>query len=211
MDALECLMTRRTAARLVEPEPTPRQLSIILAAATTAPDHKWIRPWRFVVVRGEQRQTVAAAITRAADAVGTLPAALVAKQAAKATRSPLMVVVVASRVPGSKVPRSEQDASAAAAAQNICLAAHALGLGTGWKSVPFSDSDEVRAAFGLTGGEDFLGWVELGTRASDAAPGPRPPVDLADVVSELVDGSLVPYREPALASTGEPAPAFGGG
>jgi nitroreductase len=195
MDALECLFTRRTAARLTGPEPTPEQFVTILRAATTAPDHKWIRPWRFVVVRGDHRHDLAAAIRRAASAAPDLPPALVEKQAAKATRSPSMIVIVASRVAGSKVSRAEQDASAAAAAQNICLAAHALGLGTGWKSVPFSDSDEVRAVLGLTGGEDLLGWVELGTVPPGTQPKDRPPVDLPDVVTELVGGSLVRFDE----------------
>lgn len=205
MDALDCLFTRRTATRLVEPEPSPEQLTTILRAATTAPDHKWIRPWRFVVVRGRHREILAEAITRAAAANADLPPALVAKQAAKATRSPLMIVVVASRVPGSKIPRSEQDASAAAAGQNICLAAHALGVGAAWKTVPFSESDEVRAALGLTGGEDLLGWVELGTPAPGLAPKPRPAVELSEVVAELGDGGLTPYSGPTEAVEAVPA------
>ncbi|MGF7233561.1 MAG: nitroreductase family protein [Frankia sp.] len=206
MDALECLFTRRTAARLVAPEPTPDQFATILRAATTAPDHKWIRPWRFVVVRGEHRHQLAAAIRRAGEANSALPAALIEKQAGKATRSPSMIVIVASRVVGSKISRAEQDASAAAAAQNICLAAHALGLGTGWKTVPFSDSDEVRAALGLTGSEDLLGWVELGAVPVEHAPKPRPPVELSDVVTELVGGSLVSFRESAPVDQAEPEP-----
>ncbi len=133
MDALACLMTRRTATRLVEPGPTTEQLAVILSAATTAPDHKMLRPWRFVVVRGEARATLATAIAEAAQAVGTLPEPVVRKAAGKATRSPALIAVVAARVQ-SKVPVGEQDASAAAAAQNICLAAHALGLASAWKS-----------------------------------------------------------------------------
>ncbi|MEX5632053.1 nitroreductase family protein [Parafrankia sp. FMc2] len=199
MDALACLMTRRTATRLVEPGPTSEQLAVMLTAATTAPDHKMLRPWRFVVVRGEARTTLANAITAAAEAVGGLAEPVIRKAAGKATRSPALIAVIASRVPGAKVPRAEQDASAAAAAQNICLAAHAQGVASAWKSVPLPDSDEVRAVFGLTGGEELLGWVELGT-LSDAVPlPPRPQVDLPAVTAELTtDGVLGPV--PALAA-----------
>ncbi|ABD09444.1 nitroreductase [Frankia sp. CcI156] len=192
MDALACLMTRRTATRLVEPGPTVEQIMIMLGAATTAPDHKMLRPWRFVVVRSDARATLAAAIKRAAEALGGLPEPVIRKTAGKATRSPALIAVVASRV-GSKVPVAEQDASAAAAAQNICLAAHALGVASAWKSVPMQDSAEVRGAFGLTSDEVLVGWVELGTQA-DTAPLPaRPAVRLAQVATEMeVDGTLVP-------------------
>lgn len=164
----------------------------MLTAATTAPDHKTLRPWRFVVVRGDARAALAAAITAAANAVGGLAEPVVRKAAGKATRSPALIAVIASRVPGAKVPRVEQDASAAAAAQNICLAAHAQGVGSAWKSVPMADSDEVRAVFGMTGAEELVGWVELGTLAEAPPLPPRPTVDLAEVAGELTpNGDLI--------------------
>lgn len=192
MDALACLLTRRTATRLVEPGPTSDQLATILRAATTAPDHKMLRPWRFVVVRGEARATLAAAISEAAEAVGGLPEPVVRKAAGKATRSPALIAVIAARV-DSRVPIAEQDASAAAAAQNICLAAHALGVASAWKSVPMLDSAPVRAAFGVAEGEELVGWVELGTQAPNVPVAPRDAVPLGEVAVELaVDGSLRP-------------------
>ncbi len=211
MDALACLMTRRTATRLVEPGPTTEQLAVILSAATTAPDHKMLRPWRFVVVRGEARATLATAIAEAAQAVGTLPEPVVRKAAGKATRSPALIAVVAARVQ-SKVPVGEQDASAAAAAQNICLAAHALGLASAWKSVPLLDSAQVRAGFGLADGEELVGWVELGTQAQGMPLPSRPAVPLDQVAAELaVDGgtlrpvaAVVPDQLPVSAAAAQP-------
>jgi nitroreductase len=198
VDALECLMTRRTATRLVEPGPSTEQITAMLAAATTAPDHKMLRPWRFVVVRGEHRATLAAAISQAAEAVGTLPEPVVRKAAGKATRSPALIAVIAARVPGARISRAEQDASAAAAAQNICLAAHALGVANAWKSVPLPDSPQVRAAFGVRDGEELIGWVELGT-LSDAIPlPPRPPVDLTMVAAELGQDGLAAFSPAAV-------------
>ena len=205
MDALECLMTRRTATGLVEPGPTADQIATMLAAATTAPDHKTLRPWRFVVVQGEHRTVLATAIEKAAIAVGSLAEPVVRKAAGKATRSPALIAVVVSRVPGSKVPRAEQDASAAAAVQNICLAAHALGLGSAWKSVPMSDSDEVRAAFGMTGGEDLVGWVELGQASTERPLPPRPAVPLSSVATELTGRGLVPVSAQTGVDPVEPA------
>ncbi|MCK9924978.1 nitroreductase family protein [Frankia sp. AgPm24] len=197
MDALDCLLTRRTATRLVEPGPSTDQLTAILRAATTAPDHKMLRPWRFVVVRGEARTALAAAITTAAEAVGGLPEPIVRKAAGKATRSPALIAVIAARVE-ARVPVAEQDASAAAAAQNICLAAHAVGVASAWKSVPLLDSAPVRAAFGLRAGEELLGWVELGTQAPNVPVAPRAAVPLEEVALEMAaDGALKPVTESA--------------
>src|SRR6266496_2812855 len=51
MDAMECIMTRRSSGRLVEPAPTAGDLDALLRAAMAAPDHGRLRPWRFVAVR----------------------------------------------------------------------------------------------------------------------------------------------------------------
>lgn len=196
MDALTCLLTRRTVANLTEPGPTTEQLQAILTAAVCAPDHKMLRPWRFVVVRGEARKRLAAAVEAAGVALG-LAEPVIAKGGRKATRSPALVAIVASPVAGGKAPREEQNASVAAAAQNICLAAHALGLGSAWKSVPLGDSDEVRTIFGLAGAESLLGWVELGTPAEVQPRPPRERPTLPEVVTELrADDGFEPMAGP---------------
>lgn len=56
MDALELLMTRRSASRLVDPAPAGEQLQNILRAGMRAPDHKTLQPWQFFVIEGEGRE-----------------------------------------------------------------------------------------------------------------------------------------------------------
>lgn len=51
MDALELLMTRRSASRLVDPAPAGEQLQNILRAGMRAPDHKTLQPWQFLLLR----------------------------------------------------------------------------------------------------------------------------------------------------------------
>jgi nitroreductase len=55
MGALELLHTRESAKRLQEPAPTESALEAIFAAAVRAPDHGQLRPWRFIVIRGDAR------------------------------------------------------------------------------------------------------------------------------------------------------------
>ncbi len=186
MDALTCIETRRTAPQLTGEGPTEEQLDKIFRAATTAPDHKLLRPWRFVVVRGAARRRLGDAFVEAVTDPAAPPAPeYLAKVRYKTERAPLMIVIIASPSREGKAPLWEQHASVAAAAQNLCLAAHALGLGSGWKSAPFCDAEPVRRLLKMTEAEQCFGWIELGQLPPDLKIKERPPVNLSDVVSEL--------------------------
>src|SRR3546814_17682290 len=53
---IDLLTERASAIKLAEPGPSPEQLSAMLKAAVSAPDHGRVRPWRFVVIEGEARK-----------------------------------------------------------------------------------------------------------------------------------------------------------
>ena len=53
MDALELLVNRRSASRLVEPAPQGEQRENIIRAAMRAPDHGTLQPWHFFMIEGE--------------------------------------------------------------------------------------------------------------------------------------------------------------
>jgi nitroreductase len=183
--ALECILLRRSTARLVEPGPGPAELATILQAATTVPDHGSLRPYRFVVVGGAARARFGDALAAAAAAARPdLTPAARDKARHKAFAAPMLVAIIASPCEGMKIPEWEQTASAACTGYALALAAHALGLGAIWKSAAFLDGAPLRAALGMRPGERCLGWVNLGTREG-ADDEPRPAVDLASIVTVL--------------------------
>src|SRR6266540_4320516 len=160
MDAIECIMTRRSSGRLVEPAPSAGDLDALLRAAMAGPDHGRLRPWRFVVVRGPGLERLGEVFAKAhAAREPTVPAAELERTRGKPLRAPLIVVVVSSPKPSPKVPRWEQVASASAAAEN-------LGL-----------SDE----------ESVMVWVYLGTEPEGTRPPPRPDTDPAALSTILDD------------------------
>jgi len=55
MDAIEALLTRRSPVQLKEPAPAGAALDSILRAGIHAPDHGKLRPWRFILLKGEAR------------------------------------------------------------------------------------------------------------------------------------------------------------
>jgi nitroreductase len=192
MDALDCILTRRSHGRLTEPAPSDADLGRLLAAAAAAPDHGLLRPWRFIVLRGHALLRLGEVFAKAEEArgadAGTLvPEEVLARTRAKPLRAPLIVALIASPKESPKVPAWEQLASAAAAAQNLCLAAHALGYGSMWRTGWYGDAPEVRAHLELASSERVMAWIYLGTRRGDAALPPRPLADLAALTAILDD------------------------
>lgn len=176
-DALAMLHTRRSRPALTAPAPDRSELRALLSAASSAPDHGRLRPWRFVVIDGAALGPLgdafaAAHAERAADAT----VAELARTRAKPLRAPMIVVVVAAPREHPKVPGWEQRAAAACVAYGLTLAAHARGFGAMWRTGWYGDAPKVRAHLGLLDGEEVTGWIYLGTPAGPP-PVPRPDVE----------------------------------
>ncbi|MCY1286488.1 putative NAD(P)H nitroreductase YdjA [compost metagenome] len=182
MEALDALLNRVSMARLRDPAPSAEQRDRLFRAALRAPDHGYLRPWRFLSIEGESRQRLgelfaAAVLKRNPDAA---PEAL-SKARAMPLRAPLLVVVIA-RVQGNpKVPEVEQLLSAGCAAQGILLAAHAQGLGAMWRTGEMAHDRFVADGLGLAGNEQIVGFLYLGSVEGDRRSPPE--LDPADFVS----------------------------
>jgi nitroreductase len=175
MDALQALLTRRSPAQLQDPPPAGAALQSILDAAMRAPDHGKLRPWRFLVLRGDARARLGALMADALqrrDPTATPP--LLEKERGKPLRAPLIVVVAAEIIEGHKIPAVEQLLAAGAAAQNLQLAAHALGFGAVWRTGAPAYDPVVKQALGLKPSDAIIGFMYLGTPAAAAAPASVP-------------------------------------
>jgi nitroreductase len=183
MDAIAALTQRVSAGPLVDPAPDDAALATIFAAATRAPDHGRLRPWRFFVVRGDARHALGELLVAAARRRDpATPDAQLERERAKPLRAPLVLVVAARVDHAHKIPAIEQVLSAGTAAQNVMLAAFALGYGCAWKTGGPAYDDAVKAAFGLAPGDAIVGFLYLGTHAKP--PLPPPALDPAQFVTE---------------------------
>ena len=54
-EILRFLQQRNSAPKLTDPGPSELELEGIYEAALRAPDHAWLRPWRFITITGERR------------------------------------------------------------------------------------------------------------------------------------------------------------
>lgn len=171
MQAIDALLKRRSAKTLAEPAPDDGALELLLECASRAPDHGRLRPWRFIVIRGAARERLGDLM---ADQLrrkqpGASSEAL-QRERQKPLRAPLIIVVAAVCNATARIPPIEQILAAGAAAQNIMLAAPALGFGAMWKTGDAAYDDTVKVALGLVAEDSIVGFLYLGTAPADAAP-----------------------------------------
>lgn len=183
MDALELLLGRESAVKLAEPGPGEEALETIFRSALRAPDHGRLRPWRFIVIAREKRERFGDVLAeslrlRQPDATPVM----LERERGKALRAPLIVVVAARVTPSDKIPEVEQLISAGTAAQNIMLAAHALGYGAMWRTGQPAYDAGVKRALGLEPADAIIGFLYIGTRGGGPSPVARPePADFVSV------------------------------
>ena len=185
-ETLDLLRSRRSVAPhlLGPPGPTPEELEALLAIATRVPDHGRLAPWRFVVIEGEARRRIGAAIEAAfradqpeADETRS------AQERDRLARAPTVVAVVSRARPHVKIPEWEQALSAGAVCMLLVVAANAMGFSTSWLTEWFAFDRRVLDALGLEPDERIAGFVHIGRATERPVERPRPA--LADLVTRL--------------------------
>ena len=162
--------------RLGDPGPDNAQIEKILTAASAAPDHGRLTPWRIVVIPRERRHLLGEVFAEALiERDATATEAQKEDARAKAHRGPFLVLVVARLSPelGDTHPQ-ERLISAGSAIQNMLLAAHAMRFGAGLSSGRALYSRQMRALFGLAAHEQPLCFITVGTVQKQKSGEPRP-------------------------------------
>ena len=175
MDAIEAIRTRRSVGKF-STQPVGREtIEVLLEAGAQAPNHYKVRPWRFVVLRGESRDRLGGVMAgifhrRFPEA----PAQALAKERAKPFRSPVIIAVGVDEPSESKVQEIENICAAAAACENILLAAHALGLGGHWRTGDAARDPEIKQFLGLSEKQHLIAFLYIGYVEVQTQPTPRP-------------------------------------
>lgn len=190
--AAELMSARRTVMprRLVEPGPDAGQRQALLAAAASAPDHRSLLPWRFILVPQAQRATLAEVFAQALlerDASATPEQLAQARE--KAFRAPLLMLVVVDGARGDpEVGLHERLLSAGCAVQNLLLMATAQGFGSALTSGKALGAAPLRRCFGLGPADHALCFISVGTVSASRPARARPAV--ADYVQTLGPGIM---------------------
>lgn len=163
MELFDAIFNRQSTSK-VKPDPLPRALiEKLLAAGAQAPNHYKVRPWRFVVLTGDSRErlgeTMAASFKEKFPAV---PEEALAKERGKPLRAPVVIAVGVDTPSEPKVDEVENICAAAAACQNILLAAQAEGLGAIWRTGDSARDPKIKVSLGLAPDQHLIGFIYVG-------------------------------------------------
>lgn len=179
---LQNIHHRQSVGHLIEPAPDVEQLELAFHAALTAPDHHRLKPTRFVVIAGDQREAFGSLLSEAMADLGETEAAQLERVKQHPFRAPMLVVVMTKFQEHAKVPDFEQTLSTGAAVQNFLLALQAQGFATMWRSGAVVESGLFKKALGLEEKDLVSGIIYVGT-AAKAIP-PRGEINIQDYVSD---------------------------
>ncbi len=184
-ETLEFLRSRRShpAVTMTEPGPSAEQIKDLLTIAARVPDHGKLSPWRFILYQGDSTHDIGSFLAaRFEESNGPLDADQRQKELTRFSRAPLVVGVVSTAAAHVKIPVWEQQLSAGAVCMNLVTAAAAAGFASQWLTEWYSFDTEAVRFLGAGDGEQFAGFVHIGSPTQ--APVERPRPDLPKLISE---------------------------
>ena len=167
MDIFEVFSNRRSIRKYKDTPVELEKIEQVLDAARLAPSWKNLQCWRFLVLRDPARR---------ASLLHAFPDDNPGKSAI--AMAPCLIVVCADPAEsGIENGIEYYIGDTAIAFEHLCLAAHALGLGTCWMG--WYDEEKIKAALGIPEQIKIIGLTPLGY--PDQQPKPRPRKDLAQI------------------------------
>ena len=158
------LINRQSHVNLDEPAPSEAVIQRIYHMAMRAPDHAQLKPCRFLLVEGEDRERLGAVFRDATLRAKPDASDEQLERAARLPlRAPMLVVIVARVVTHPKVPEVEQLMSAGCSAFALILGLEAEGYGAVWRTGELCYDRDVMDALGLSTDERLVGFVYAGT------------------------------------------------
>jgi nitroreductase len=175
MDTFEAIFTRQSIGD-IKPDPVARELiEKLLAAAVQAPNHYKVRPWRFVVLTGAGRERLGEVFARSfAAKFPQAPATALDKERARPLRAPVLIAVGVDKPGEPKILEMENICAAAAAVENLLLAAQALGLAAKWRTGEDVRNPLVKQFLGFAPDQELIALIYLGYAACEFEPVTRP-------------------------------------
>ncbi len=175
MNTLQTIQTRHSVGSL-KPDVVSRDLiAKLLDAAVQAPNHYHVRPWRFVVLTGNGRNRLGEAMAQSLKArFPQLTDEALDKERAKPLRAPVLIAIGVDKPTESKVLEIENVCAAAAACENMLLAAHDLGLGAKWRTGDAARDPLVKKFLGFDEDQTIISFLYIGYPEVTPEPAPRP-------------------------------------
>jgi len=167
MSVFDIIQRRRSIGKMTQQSPTREQIERLLEAATHAPNHHKVEPWRFFVLTGKARNELgeimaSSLATRLQETMGERTQAMLDKERNKPLRSPVVIVVASEHSTASNVMDIENVEATAAAVQNMLLVAEDMGLACMWRTGDGAYDPRVKQWLGLSTEDAIVAFLYVG-------------------------------------------------
>jgi nitroreductase len=167
MQVFDLIKRRRSIGKMTDERPTREQIEQLLEAATHAPNHHKVQPWKFIVLSGNAREELGVVMAeslaeRLEETSSDKALAVLNKERSKLLRSPVVIVVVAEPPNQPKVLEIENIEAASTAVQNMLLTAEEMGLACMWRTGDAAYDPRVKQWLGLVPGEHIVAFLYVG-------------------------------------------------
>ena len=163
MNVLDAIHKRQSIGKM-KADPVPKaDIEKLLSAAVQAPNHYKVRPWRFIVLTGSGRDRMGDVMAQVLKRrFPEIDEAALDKERGKPLRSPLLIAVGVDKPDDPRVLEIENVCAAAAACENILLAAGELGLAGHWRTGDAAREPEVKKFLGLAADQELIAFLYIG-------------------------------------------------
>jgi len=163
MNVIEAIYKRQSIGKM-KTDAVPRsEIEKLLGAAVQAPNHYKVRPWRFIVLAGAGRAKLGEVMAQVMKRrFPELDAAGLDRERAKPLRSPVVIAVGVDAPDDPRVLQVENICAAAAACQNILVAAGELGLAGHWRTGDAARDPEIKRFLGLGPDQELIAFLYIG-------------------------------------------------
>jgi nitroreductase len=175
MSVFEIIARRRSIGKMTAERPTREQIERMLEAATHAPNHHNVQPWKFVVLAGGARAELGevmaeALLARASDLSEEKGRIALEKERNKLLRAPVVIVVAAECPRQGKALEIENVEAVAAAVENMLLVGEEMGLATMWRTGDAAYSPCVKRWLKLAPADHIVAFLYVGYPAIPRQP-----------------------------------------
>jgi len=167
MSVFDLIKRRRSIGKMTGERPTREQIEHMLEAATHAPNHYKVQPWKFIVLADKAREELGGVMAkslagRLEETTSDKAQALLDKERNKLLRSPVIIVVVAEPPQLPRVLEIENIEATAAAVQNMLLVAEEMGLACMWRTGDAAYDPRVKQWLGLAPDDHIVSFLYVG-------------------------------------------------
>ena len=163
-EIIDCIINRVSNKNLELPYPSYEEMQAVYKAAMRAPDHAWLRPTKFIEIKGKGLDKLSKIFEKFAIHDMKLENdALINKYKNAPYRAPMILVAMTNMKDHPKVPKTEQMFSTAAAIQNILISLDSLGYGAIWRSGVFALNSKILKYFNIDQNSEIIGYIYIGS------------------------------------------------